>query len=79
MLPVPYMARAAAGLALAVAGGAIGRRPGELLLVLGITLANPGLAMNGLAVLAAALPIWLAGPAGVGDRAERRGSRLEPV
>jgi len=79
LLPVPYMARAAAGLALAVAGGAIGRRRGELLLVLGIALANPGLAMNGLAVFAAALPIWLAGPAGVGDRAQPQGSRLEPV
>jgi Glycosyltransferase family 87 len=75
LLPVPYVARAVAGLALAVAGGVIGRRGGELLLVAGITVANPGLAVNGLAVLAAALPIWLAGPAGVGDRAERQGSR----
>jgi hypothetical protein len=79
LLPIPYVARAAAGFALAVAGGAIGRRRGELLLVAGITVANPGLAMNGLAVLAAVLPIWLAGPAGVGDRAERQGSRPTPA
>jgi hypothetical protein len=76
LLPVPYAVRAAAGLALAVAGGAIGRRGGELLLVAGITVANPGLAMNGLAVLAAALPVWLAGPAGVGDAVERHGPQL---
>jgi alpha-1,2-mannosyltransferase len=78
LLPVPYLARAIAGLALTVAGGAIGRRRGELVLVAGITVANPGLAVNGLAVLAAALPIWLAGPAGVGDQAERHESRLTP-
>jgi Glycosyltransferase family 87 len=79
LLPVPYLERAAVGLALAVAGGALGRRRGELLLVAGITVANPGLAVNGLAVLAAALPIWLAGPAGVGDRAEGHGSRSIPA
>jgi hypothetical protein len=66
LLPVPYLVRAAAGLALTVAGGVLGRRRGELLLVAGITIANPNLAMNGLAVLAAAVPIWFAGPDGVG-------------
>jgi hypothetical protein len=66
LLPVPYAARAVGGLALAITGGLLGRRPGELLLVAGITLANPGLAVNGLAVLAAAVPIWFAGPGGVG-------------
>lgn len=65
LLPVPYLVRAAAGLGLTIAGGLIGRRPGELLLVAGITLANPNLALNGLAVLAAAVPIWLAGPSGI--------------
>jgi hypothetical protein len=55
---------------LAVVGGLIGRRTGELLLVAGITVANPGLAMNGLAVFAAAVPIWLAGPAGIGGFTE---------
>jgi hypothetical protein len=78
LLPFPYVARGCRTRA-AVAGGAIGRRRGELVLVLGIALANPGLAMNGLAVFAAALPIWLAGPAGVGDRAERQGSRPTPA
>ena len=70
LLPVPYLARAAAGVTLAVVGGLIGRRTGELLLVAGITVANPGLAMNGLAVFAAAVPIWLAGPAGIGGFTE---------
>jgi hypothetical protein len=73
LVPVPYAVRAVAGLALTVAGGLIGRRRGELLLVAGITLASPGLALNGFAVLAAMLPIWLSGPAGLGDRAERQG------
>jgi len=65
LLPIPYLARAGIGLALAVVGGLIGQRRGELLLVAGVTVANPNLAMNGLAVLAAAVPIWFAGPAGV--------------
>jgi hypothetical protein len=72
LLPFPYAARAAAGLALTVAGGIVGRRRGELLLVAGMTLANPNLALNGFAVLAAAVPIWFAGPAGIGERAELR-------
>jgi hypothetical protein len=67
LLPAPYLVRAAAGLGLTVAGGVVGRRSGELLLVAGITLANPNLALNGFAVLAAAVPIWLAGPSGVGE------------
>ena len=67
LLPVPYAVRAGAGLALAVAGGILGRRRGELLLVGAITIANPNLALNGFAVLAAAVPIWLAGPPGLGE------------
>ena len=50
-------------------GGVIGGRRGELLLVAGVTVANPNLAMNGLAVLAAAVPIWFAGPGGVAAKA----------
>lgn len=68
LIPVPYMTRAIAGLAIAILGGLIGRRPGELLLVLAITIANPNLAANGLAVLAAMVPIWRAGPDGIGGR-----------
>jgi hypothetical protein len=73
LLPVPYYVRVAAGLALTVGGGLLGRRPGELLLVAGITLANPGLAVNGLAVLAAAVPIWFAGPGGAAAGASPAG------
>ena len=76
LVPVPYLARAAAGLALTIVGGVLGRRRGELLLVAGITLANPNLAVNGLAVLAAAVPIWFAGSAGVGDQQERPAQRV---
>jgi hypothetical protein len=89
LIPVPYFARATAGFILTVVGGFVGRRRGELLLVAGITIANPGLSLQGFAVLAAAIPIWLAGPDGLGTRSEpvdpeRRdpsrgsGARVEP-
>jgi Glycosyltransferase family 87 len=68
LIPVPYVVRAFAGLLIAVAGGLVGRRNGELLLVLGITVANPNLALNGFAVLAAAVPVWRAGPDGLLER-----------
>lgn len=71
LLPFPYLVRAALGLGLTVAGGLIGRRTGELLLVAGMTMANPNLALNGLAVLVAAVPIWRAGPDGIAERARR--------
>jgi hypothetical protein len=81
VLPIPYSARAVAGFVLAVVAGLLGRRTGELLLVLGVTLANPGLSLQGFAVLAAAIPIWFAGPEGIGSAWERRpmvqGSRAE--
>jgi hypothetical protein len=70
LIPVPYIVRASAGLLLTVAGGIVGRRRGELLLVAGVTIANPNLSMNGFAVLAAAVPIWFAGPDGIGSRHE---------
>jgi hypothetical protein len=81
LIPVPYVARAGAALILTIAAGVIGRRSGELLLVVAITLANPGLSLQGFAVLAAAIPIWRAGPDGIGSRweareRERQASRL---
>ena len=74
LLPFPYAARAIAGLVLTIAGGIVGRRRGELLLVAGMTIANPNLALNGFAVLAAAIPVWMAGPGGIGESRERPGS-----
>jgi hypothetical protein len=65
IVPVPYSVRAIAGLILAVVAGTVGRRTGELLLVAAVTIANPGLSLQGFAVLAACVPIWLAGPAGI--------------
>lgn len=70
LVPVPYSVRAIAGFVLAVVAGLVGRRPGELLLVGAVTIANPGLSLQGFAVLAAAVPIWLAGPEGIGRRSE---------
>jgi hypothetical protein len=72
LIPVPYVVRAIAGLVLAIAGGIVGRRRGELLLVLAITAANPNLALNGFAVLAAAVPVWRAGPDGLMEGSKRR-------
>ena len=71
LVPVPYAVRGAAGLALTIAGGMVGRRRGELMLVAGMTIANPNLALNGFAVLAAAIPVWRAGPEGIGAKWER--------
>lgn len=65
IVPVPYSVRAIAGFALAVVAGLVGRRRGELLLVIAVTVANPGLSLQGFAVLAAAIPVWRAGPEGI--------------
>lgn len=76
LIPVPYWIRAATGLGLTVLAGLTGRRSGELLLIVAVTVANPGLSLQGLAVLAAAVPIWRAGPDGRGTKHEpaaRRG------
>lgn len=79
LVPVPYSIRAVAGLLLTVVAGVVGRRRGELLLVAGMTIANPGLSLQGFAVLAAALPIWLAGPDGLGTAHEAGARRAAPV
>jgi hypothetical protein len=70
IVPVPYSLRAIAGFVVAIAAGVVGRRTGELLLVAAVTIANPGLSLQGFAVLIAAIPIWLAGPDGLGGAAE---------
>jgi hypothetical protein len=72
IVPVPYAYRAIAGFVLAVVAGLLGRRRGELLLVAAITIANPGLSLQGFAVLAAWVPIWAAGPEGLGAAREAR-------
>jgi glycosyl transferase family 87 len=71
IVPVPYVVRAVIGLVLVIAGGLIGQRTGELLLVAAVTAANPNLTVAGFAVLAAAVPIWRAGPGGIAERARR--------
>ncbi len=76
LVPVPYSVRAIVGFVLTIVAGLLGRRTGELLLVAAITIANPGLSLQGFAVLAAAIPIWLAGPNGLGSAAEARDQRL---
>jgi hypothetical protein len=75
IVPLPYSVRAITGFVLAILAGLLGRRRGELLLVGAVTIANPGLSLQGFAVLAAAVPIWRAGPDGLlGQRAAIRAS-----
>lgn len=76
LIPLPYVIRAVGGVALVVAGGLLGRRNGELLLVAGVTLANPNLTVAGFAVLAAVVPIWMAGPGGIAERGRREPAAL---
>ena len=78
LIPVPYSVRAITGFVLAVVAGQLGRRRGELLLVAAVTIANPGLSLQGFAVLAAAIPIWLAGPDGIGGLQAGGASVAEP-
>lgn len=73
IVPVPYSVRAITGFVLAIVAGLVGRRTGELMLVAAVTIANPGLSLQGFAVLIAAIPIWRAGPDGIGAAAEARG------
>jgi hypothetical protein len=76
LIPVPYIARALIGFGLVAIGGLIGRRRGELLLVAGVTAANPNLTLAGFAVLAAVVPVWRAGPGGIAERARQEASSL---
>ena len=76
LIPVRYVVRAVIGFGLVVAGGLIGRRNGELLLVAGVTAANPNLTLAGFSVLAAAVPVWMAGPGGIAERARREPAGL---
>jgi hypothetical protein len=79
IVPVPYSVRAITGFAIAVVAGLVGRRRGELLLVMAVTVANPGLSLQGFAVLAAAIPIWRAGPNGIaGPRAGADAAEPKP-
>lgn len=68
LVPLPYAVRAVLGAVLALVAGRLSARNGEIALVVAVTLAMPGLAINGFATLAAILPIWLAGPGGIEGR-----------
>jgi hypothetical protein len=72
IVPLPYSVRAIAGFVLTLIAGLVGRRRGELLLVCAVTIANPGLSLQGFAVLAAAVPVWRAGPDGLLARRDAR-------
>lgn len=61
-LPIPYVVRAVAGLALAVLAGSIGGRRAEVMLVAAIVVALPTLWVTALSTLVALVPL-LMGPA----------------
>jgi Glycosyltransferase family 87 len=56
-VPIPYVARLAAGAALAVAAGRVGGTRGEVMLVVAITVASPTLWGNAFSQLLAILPL----------------------
>ncbi|HJP89525.1 MAG TPA: glycosyltransferase 87 family protein [Candidatus Limnocylindrales bacterium] len=78
IVPLPYSVRAIAGFVLTIVAGLIGRRRGELLLVVAVTIANPGLSLQGFAVLAAVVPVWRAGPEGLLARRDAH-SAVDPA
>lgn len=60
LVPIPYLARAAAGLGLAVVAGRLPERFGDPLLIVSVVLANPTLWATSLSMLIAIIPIlWL--------------------
>ena len=67
-LPVPFVVRAVAGLALALVGRQGAPALGEVLLVVAVTLALPTLWMTGLSLLVAVVPMWRLGPTGAPAR-----------
>lgn len=57
-LPIPFVARALAGLALALVAGRVRSPWGEVLLVVAVTLALPTLWFTALSLLIAVVPMW---------------------
>jgi hypothetical protein len=58
LVALPFWLRFVAGAALAAAAGRLGGRRGEVLLVVGITFANPTLWVTALSILVAIVPLW---------------------
>ena len=68
LVPVPFPARLAVAMALALVGGLVGGRRGETLVVLGLVIGNPTLYTTSLSLLAALVPVWHRPPAPVPDQ-----------
>jgi hypothetical protein len=79
LVAVPFPVRLAAALALAVAGGRIGGRRGETLLVIGLVVGNPTLFVTALSLLALLVPIWSRSGSQVVGTASAPSSRFTPV
>jgi hypothetical protein len=63
LVAIPFPVRFAAGVVLAAAAGRLGGRRGEILLVIGLTLANPTLWATALSLLIAIVPLLRSHPA----------------
>jgi alpha-1,2-mannosyltransferase len=67
LVPIPFVARFAIALGLAVIGGRVGGRWGETMLVVGLVIGNPTLWTTAFSLLIALVPLWrqglLSGPA----------------
>lgn len=75
---VPFLFRLAVAVALAIAGGRIGGRRGETLLVVGLVVGNPTLWLVAFSMLIALVPIWWDGrdPPRVPAHDQRTGSSV---
>jgi alpha-1,2-mannosyltransferase len=58
LVPVSFPIRLAVAFGLAVAGGRLGGRPGETLLVAGLVIGNPTLFVTAFSLLIALVPLW---------------------
>ena len=62
LVAVPFWARFTIGAILAAIGGRLGGRRGEVVLVVGLTVANPTLWATALSLLVAIVPLWRTAP-----------------
>jgi hypothetical protein len=65
LVPVPFPARLAAAIILALVAGRLGGRNGEMLLIIALVVGNPTLWTTAFAMLVAIVPLWFTSPKAV--------------